>query len=60
MSTQSPYRIDVINAAMGAPRLSNDRLGKKAGVSTMTVSRIRMAICRLDTWFSKKQSRHLA
>jgi transcriptional regulator with XRE-family HTH domain len=41
MSTQSPYRIDVINAAMGAQRLSNDRLAKKAGVSTMTVSRIR-------------------
>jgi transcriptional regulator with XRE-family HTH domain len=37
----SPYRIDVINAAMGAQRLSNDSLAKKAGVSVMTVSRIR-------------------
>ena len=37
----SPYRIDVINAAMGAQRLSNERLAKKAGVGTMTVSRIR-------------------
>ena len=37
----SPYRIDVINAAMGSQRLSNERLAKKAGVGTMTVSRIR-------------------
>lgn len=37
----APYRIDVINAAMGAQRLSNERLAKKAGVGTMTVSRIR-------------------
>jgi hypothetical protein len=49
MSTQSPYRIDVINAAMGAQRLSNDRLAKKAGVSTMTVSRIRNGDMQLDT-----------
>ena len=41
MSTEPPYRIDLINAAMGALRLSNDRLAKKAGVSVMTVSRIR-------------------
>lgn len=39
--TNPPYRIDVINAAMGAQRLSNERLAKKAGVSVMTVSRIR-------------------
>ena len=37
----SPYSIDVINAAMGAQRLSNERLAKKAGVGTMTVSKIR-------------------
>ena len=37
----SPYRIDVINAAMGAQRISNERLAKKAGVGTMTVSKIR-------------------
>ena len=41
MSTQPPYQIDVINAAMGAQRLSNERLAKKAGVGTMTVSKIR-------------------
>ena len=40
MSKQSPYRLDVINAAMGAQRLSNDRLARKAGVSIVTVSRI--------------------
>lgn len=40
-STNPPYRIDVINAAMGAQRLSNPRLAAKAGVSTLTVSRIR-------------------
>ena len=37
----SPYRIDVINAAMGAQRLSNEKLAKKAGVGIMTVSKIR-------------------
>jgi len=37
----APYRIDVINAAMGAQRLSNERLAKNAGVGIMTVSKIR-------------------
>ena len=37
----SPYRIDVINAAMGAQRISNERLAEKAGVGIMTVSKIR-------------------
>ena len=37
----APYRIDVINAAMGAQRLSNERLAEKAGVGIMTVSKIR-------------------
>jgi len=36
-----PYRADLINAAMGAQRLSNERLAKKAGVGLMTVSKIR-------------------
>ncbi len=35
------YRIDLINAAMGAGRMSNPRVAAKAGVSVMTVSRIR-------------------
>jgi len=41
MNTEPPYRIDLINAAMGAQRLGNEKLAKKAGVSVMTVSRIR-------------------
>ena len=41
MSTAPPYRVDLINAAMGAQRLSNERLAKKAGVGIMTVSKIR-------------------
>ena len=41
MSTDPPYRVDLINAAMGAQRLSNERLAKKAGVGIMTVSKIR-------------------
>lgn len=36
-----PYRTDLINAAMGAQRLSNERLAKKAGVGAPSVSRIR-------------------
>jgi len=41
MDHVSPYRVDLINAAMGAQRLSNERLAKKAGVGIMTVSKIR-------------------
>ena len=41
MSTDPPYRIDLINAAMGARRLSNAAVAKTAGVGTMTVSKIR-------------------
>lgn len=41
MSKDPPYRIDLINAAMGARRLSNAAVAKKAGVGTMTVSKIR-------------------
>jgi transcriptional regulator with XRE-family HTH domain len=37
----APYRIDLINAAMGAQRLSNIAVAKKAGVGVMTVSKIR-------------------
>lgn len=36
-----PYRIDLINAAMGARRLSNKAVAEKAGVGVMTVSKIR-------------------
>jgi transcriptional regulator with XRE-family HTH domain len=36
-----PYRIDLINAAMGARRLTNETVAEKAGVGVATVSRIR-------------------
>jgi transcriptional regulator with XRE-family HTH domain len=35
------YRTDVINAAMGAQRLTNEALAQKAGVSAKTVSWVR-------------------
>ena len=41
MSENPPYRTDLINAAMGAQRLSNERLAKRAGVGAPSVSRIR-------------------
>lgn len=41
MSTNPPYRTDLINAAMGARRLTNKTVAKRAGVGVMTVSKIR-------------------
>ena len=41
MSTAPPYRIDLINAAMGARRLTNEGVAEKAGVGVATVSRVR-------------------
>lgn len=41
MITDPPYRIDLINGAMGARRLSNKAVAEKAGVGVMTVSKIR-------------------
>jgi transcriptional regulator with XRE-family HTH domain len=41
MSTEPLYRTDLINAAMGARRLSNPAVAKIAGVGPMTVSKIR-------------------
>lgn len=41
MNTALPYRTDLINAAMGARRLTNKAVAEKAGVGVMTVSRIR-------------------
>jgi transcriptional regulator with XRE-family HTH domain len=35
------YRTDLINAAMGARRLSNKAVAEQAGVGVMTVSKIR-------------------
>jgi hypothetical protein len=41
MKIDPPYRTDLINAAMGARRLTNETLAKMAGVGPMTVSRVR-------------------
>lgn len=41
MSAGPPYRTDLINAAMGARRLTNKSVAQKAGVAEMTVSKIR-------------------
>ena len=41
MNTDPLYRNDLINAAMGARRLTNASVAKKANVGVMTVSRIR-------------------
>ena len=41
MNPDPPYRTDVINAAIGAQRLTNAVVAQKAGVGTMTVSKIR-------------------
>lgn len=41
MNTNAPYRTDLINAAMGAQRLTNSIVAKRAGVAVMTVSKIR-------------------
>lgn len=41
LSIDPPYRIDLINAAMGARRLTNEAVAEKAGVGVTTVSRIR-------------------
>ena len=36
-----PYRVDLINAAMGARRLTNDVVAEKAGIAPKTVSAVR-------------------
>ena len=41
MNPDPPYRTDVINAAMGAQRLTNRVVAHKANVGVMTVSKIR-------------------
>jgi transcriptional regulator with XRE-family HTH domain len=41
MSMEPPYRIDLINAAMGARRLTNESVAEKADIGVTTVSRIR-------------------
>lgn len=54
MKTEPPYRTDLINAAMGAQRLSNQRVAKKAGVGPMTVSKIRNGYTQVGYMTLKK------
>ena len=41
MNSDPPYRIDLINSAMGARRFTNEAVAELAGVGPATVSRIR-------------------
>ena len=54
MNTEPPYRTDLINAAMGARRLTNRTVAKKAGVGVMTVSKIRNGDPRVGYMTLKK------
>jgi transcriptional regulator with XRE-family HTH domain len=49
-----PYRIDLINAAMGARRLTNEAVAKKAHVGVQTVSNIRNGHARVGYMALKK------
>jgi hypothetical protein len=49
-----PYRTDLINAAMGARRLTNKAVAEKAGVGVMTVSKIRNGDSRVGYMTLKK------
>lgn len=54
VSTEPPYRIDLINAAMGARRLTNEAVAKKARVGVQTVSKIRNGDARVGYMTLKK------
>ncbi len=54
MSTDPPYRTDLINAAMGAHRLTNKAVARSAGVGVMTVSKIRNGDPRVGYMTLKK------
>jgi transcriptional regulator with XRE-family HTH domain len=54
MKTDALYRNDLINAAMGAQRLSNKAVAKKAGVGVMTVSKIRSGFANVGYVTLKK------
>ena len=54
VSTDPPYRTDLINAAMGAHRLTNKTVAKRAGVGVMTVSKIRNGYPRVGYATLKK------
>jgi transcriptional regulator with XRE-family HTH domain len=54
MKTDPPYRTDLINAAMGAQRLSNAAVAKRAGVGVMTVSKVRNGFANVEYLTLKK------
>ena len=54
MNPDPPYRIDLINAAMGAQRLTNRVVARKAGVGVMTVSKIRNGYANVGYMTFKK------
>lgn len=54
VKTDLPYRIDLINAAMGARRLTNAMVAERAGVGVATVSRIRNGDARVGYLTLKK------
>jgi len=54
VTTEPPYRIDLINAAMGARRLTNEAVAKKARVGVQTVSKIRNGDPRVGYMTLKK------
>ena len=54
VSEDPPYRTDLINAAMGARRLTNKAVAEKAGVGVMTVSKIRNGDSRVGYMTLKK------
>jgi transcriptional regulator with XRE-family HTH domain len=54
VSKEPPYRTDLINAAMGARRLTNRAVAEKAGVGVMTVSKIRNGDPRVGYMTLKK------
>jgi len=52
--SNAPYRTDLINAAMGAHRLTNKGIVEKARVGIMTVSKIRNGNARVGYMTLKK------
>jgi transcriptional regulator with XRE-family HTH domain len=52
--TNPPYRTDLINAAMGARRLTNKTVAEKACVGVMTVSKIRNGNAKVGYMTLKK------
>ena len=54
VETDAPYRVDRINAAMGARRLTNKAVAERAHVGVMTVSKIRNGNAKVGYMTLKK------